>query len=1017
MNIAQYSIKKRTATLFLSLLILLGSAYAYFQMGKLEDPEYTIKTAVVVTAYPGATPLEVEEEVTDVLETAIQQMGQVDEVRSLSQEGLSTIYVDMKDTYTAKELPQIWDELRRKVNDAKIQLPPGVYDPIVNDDYGDVYGVYFALTGEGFTYRELKDHADFLKRELLLVQGVAKVEIQGDQQEVIYVEISRAKMATLGISPDAIFGTLNQQNTLSPVAKVTVGNEYLRLDPTGRLNSVEDIGDLVIGGGPSGSLVHLRDVATIKRGYADPPANIMRFNGKPALGIGISTVSGGNVVEMGQAVKTRIAELGGQAPLGMQLERIYLQSDRVTASINGFLINLAEALVIVIALLVIFMGLHSGLLIGGILLLTIAATFLTMHLWGIFLQRISLASLIIALGMLVDNAIVITEGIMVKMQRGMDGFEAAGKTAEETMWPLLGATIIAILAFSAIGLSPDSVGEYCHSLFQVVGISLMWSWVLALTVTPLLCYMLMKKNDNETVTDPYGGRFFTLYRNFLKTRIRHKWQTMIIMAALLAVAIWGFGFVDNTFFPDSDLPIYTVEFRNPESVSIEKTSRDMAEIEKYLLEQDEVESVSSFVGTSALRFMLSYSPPDTSANMGQILVRLKDFNDLNGMIARTRTYLSENFPDSLPLADLIPLGPGGGGVEVRFRGNDPAVLRKLSNQAKEIMRNEPTAIDVRDTWYERVKVLKPQILEKQARLVGLSRPGINRALQTAFSGYTIGIYRENNDLLPIVSRFPEKDRGGIQDLENVQIWNAGTNSVIPLSSVMTGLETVYEDPIIWRKNRVRTITSQCDAKPGNTNSVLFEKLKPRLEDIALPEGYTMEWGGEYENSAEAQEGLNRMLPLSLILMVTILVVLFSAIRQPVIIILCLPLAIIGVTAGLLITGQPFSFMALLGFLSLTGMLIKNAIVLIDQIDLEIREGKEPFNAIIDSAVSRMRPVMMASMTTVLGMVPLIWDVLFAPMAATIMFGLTFATILTLVIVPVLYALFFRIHNPEIPEEA
>ena len=1017
MNIAQYSITKRTVTLFLSLLILIGGTAAYFQMGKLEDPEYTIKTAVVITRYPGATPSEVEEEVTDVIETAVQQLGQVDEVRSLSREGISTIYVDIKDTYTGKDLPQIWDELRRKVNGARSLLPPGVGEPFVNDDYGDVYGVYFALSGEGYSYKELKEYADFLKRELLLVKDVARVAIQGDQREVIYVEISRAKMATMGISPDAIYGVLNQQNTISQVAKTSVGDEYLRIDPTGGLRSVEDIGDLVIGGGPSGALVHLRDVATVTRSYMDPPYSLMRFNGKAALGIGISTVSGGNVVEMGQAVKEKLAMLEGQAPLGMVLERIYLQSDRVTIAINGFLINLAEALGIVIALLVVFMGWHSGLLIGGVLLLTIGATFLTMQFMGIFLQRISLASLIIALGMLVDNAIVITEGIMVKIHTGMDRFKAAGQTAKETMWPLLGATIIAILAFSAIGLSPDSVGEYCRSLFQVVGISLLWSWILALTLTPLLCHMLIPEKDGGPQEDPYGGKFFNLYRNFLKTRLNRRWQTMMVMAGFLFVAIWGFGFIDKTFFPDSDLPLLKVDFRNPESVSIEKTSKDMEKIEDYLIRQGEVESVSTFVGGGALRFMLSYSPPDASSNMGQILVRVKDFKDLGSIIERTRNYLTENFPDSLPMTDLMPLGPPGGGVEVRFRGYDPAILRELSNQAKAIMADDPYAIDVRDTWNERVKVLRPQILEKQARLVGLTRPDINRALQTAFSGYPIGIYREGNDLLPIVSRYPEKDRGGIEDLDKVQVWNANTNRVIPLGSVMSGLRTEYEDPVIWRKNRVRTITAQCDAKTGTTNVMLFNRLKPLLENIILPQGYTMEWGGEHENSSDAQAGLSKMLPISLLLMVTILVVLFNALRQPLIIILCLPLAIIGVAAGLLLTGQPFSFMALLGFLSLTGMLIKNAIVLIDQIDLEIRSGKERFDAVLDSAVSRLRPVMMASMTTVLGMIPLIWDILFAPMAATIMFGLTFGTVLTLIVVPVLYALFFRIDEPvkEEPE--
>ncbi|MDD4365882.1 MAG: efflux RND transporter permease subunit, partial [Synergistales bacterium] len=582
MNIASFAIRKKTITLFLTVLIAFGGVLAYGRLGKLEDPEFTIKTAVVITSYPGATPREVEEEVTDAVETAVQQLGQVKRVRSLSQEGLSTVYVDIKDDYTARDLPQIWDELRRKVNDGQRNLPPGAGPSLVNDDYGAVYGVYFALTGEDYTMEELRRTADFLRKELLLVKGVARVEIGGIQREGIFVEIPRATLSQIGIPLSQIVQALQAQNLVVTTGKVDVGTERLRIDPTGAFTSVEQIGSLLLRGG-KGDLIRLEDIAAISREPIAPSQSLMRFDGRPALGLGVANVPGGNVITMGEAVKRRLAELEPQIPLGMDLGLIYYQSDTVKEAINNFVVNLIEALAIVIALLLVFMGLRTGLLIGAILLLTILATFVAMKVAAIDLQSISLGALIIALGMLVDNAIVVADGMLVRIEGGQDRNGAAEDVVSQTQLPLLGATFIAILAFAPIGLSPDSTGEFCRTLFQVVGISLFLSWILAVTVTPLLGVMTLKASPAKEGRDPYDSPSYRLYRAFLTLCLRRRVAAVAVTAGLLILSFVGFGHVSKAFFPDSESPQFAMDFWWPQGTRIEETSTQLARIEKYLL--------------------------------------------------------------------------------------------------------------------------------------------------------------------------------------------------------------------------------------------------------------------------------------------------------------------------------------------------------------------------------------------------------------------------------------------------
>lgn len=1009
MNIASFAIRKKTVTLFLTVLIAVGGLMAYGRLGKLEDPEFTIKTAVVITSYPGATPREVEEEVTDAVETAVQQLGQVKGVRSLSQEGLSTVYVDIKDEYTAHDLPQIWDELRRKVNDGQRNLPPGAGPSLVNDDYGAVYGVYFGLTGSDYTLEELRRTADFLRKELLLVEGVARVEIGGIQREGIFVEIPRATLAQLGIPLSQIVQVLQAQNVVVTTGKVDVGTERLRIDPTGAFTSVEQIGDLLLRGA-SGNLIRLNDIAAISREPITPPQSLMRFNGKPALGIGVANVAGGNVITMGEAVKRRLAELESQIPLGMELGLIYYQSDTVQESIDNFVINLIEALVIVIALLLIFMGLRTGLLIGVILLLTILATFVAMKVVAIDLQSISLGALIIALGMLVDNAIVVADGMLVRIESGLDREKAAADIVSQTQLPLLGATFIAILAFAPIGLSPDSTGEFCRTLFQVVGISLFLSWILAVTVTPLLGVLTLKSSPGKEGKDPYDSPLYRIYRSFLTICLRRRIVTVAVTAGLLALSFIGFGHVSKAFFPDAESPQFSMDFWWPQGTRIEETSAQLARVEAFLLDQPETESTAAFVGQGALRFILSYTPGDPGSHYGQIIVKTTDPKHTRPLMEKVRQAALELLPNVEPRIKAFAKGTSGGAkIQVRFTGPDAEILRRLGEEARSLMIADAYAVNIRNDWENRIKVVRPVIDEARARQAGLSRRDIAGALELAFGGTRAGLYREGDRLIPIVTRFPSAERGNSEAILDTPVWSPLMGRYIALSQVTERLATVAEDPVIRRRDRMRTLTVECDPIDGDADS-LFGRLSPRIEAIELPGGYRMEWGGEHESSADAQKGLMGMIPLGFLAIVVILVLLFNGLKETALILLCLPLSVIGMTAGLLLMDQPFSFMAMLGFLSLAGMLIKNAIVLLDQFNLEIGQGKPPFQAVVDSSVSRVRPVLMAALTTVLGMIPLYFDTLFASMAVTIMFGLSFATALTLIVVPVLYVLFFSIRE-------
>ncbi|MEF1226501.1 efflux RND transporter permease subunit [Vibrio fortis] len=1012
MNIAEYSIKNKVISWLFLVILAIGGVSSFSNLSRLEDPAFTIKDAMIISTYPGASSMEVEEELTYPLEKEIRQLPYIDKITSTSSDGMSQIMVSMKMDYGPDELPQIWDEMRRKINDLQPTLPSGVQSVQIIDDFGDVFGVMLMLTGDGYDYVELKQYADYLTRELELVDGVGKVSIAGDQQEQLFVEMSLERLAALNLDMTTVTSLLAQQNSVVSSGEVMLNGQSLAIKPNGTLSTVEELENLIIHGRDTGNLIRLKDVSTVTRGIAEKPGNVLTYNGKPAINIGIAFSSGVNVVEIGQALNAELERLESIKPAGIELNYFYNQAQEVDKSVSDFIISLVEAVAIVIVVLLFAMGLRSGLIIGLVLLLTVFGTFILMDYNEVELHRISLGALIIALGMLVDNAIVVVEGILVGLKKGKTKLQAAKDIVTQTQWPLLCATIIAITAFAPIGLSKDATGEFMGSLFWVLCFSLFLSWITALTLTPFLADLMLKEEDKTgTDEDPYKGILFVVFGAMLKFALRFRWLTVASMVGLLAVSIVGFGMVKQQFFPASNTPMFYVDMWMPEGTDIRETIKQTEKVESYIRKLDNVEFVTTTAGQGMQRFALTYQPEKSYEAYAQLQVRTTDRDTMFATLEKLDEKLAIEFEQPTFQFKLIEFGPSPASkIEARVIGPDPDVLRTIATDVENILLADPGARNVRHDWRERTKELVPLFNESKARRLGISKADLSHTLQMAFGGYNIGLLRDGTHMLPIVARLPEEERFDFESLNNVKIWSPSLQTYIPVEQVIDGVELQWSEPLIQRKNRKRTLTvlADHDVLGDETPASLFARVQPKIEALPLPSGYSIEWGGEYESSKDAQESLFGSLPMGYLLMFIITMLLFNSVRKPLVIWFTVPLSIIGVSIGLLSTNMPFSFTAFLGLLSLSGMILKNGIVLLDQINSELETGKDPYLAVVDSAISRVRPVSMAALTTILGMIPLVFDAFFGSMAITIMAGLGFATVLTLIVVPVMFAILFRI---------
>jgi multidrug efflux pump subunit AcrB len=1033
MNPGEFSVKNNRMILVAMAMAMVGGIIAYLNIGRLEDPEFTIKQALIITPYPGASSEEVAQEVSNPIEIACQQLAQLDRVESESSRGRSVVSVHIKSQYNRESMPQVWDELRRKVADVQAQLPPTVRgQSMVIDDFGDVFGIFLAVTGDGFSLPELRRYVEFLRRELLLVPGVKSVALFGEQREVVFLEISRQRLAQLGLNEEVIYSKLQERNIAADGGRIRVGDQHIPLDPTGAFGSAEEMLELVIGSDQTGRQLRLGDIATIERGDVDPPRRLLRYDGKIAVGLGISTVPGGNVVKMGKALRKKLEALESNQPIGIEIGEINFQPEQVAQATSEFMFNLGKAVTIVFVVLILAMGRKTGFIIGLVLFLTIMSTFLVMYMKGdLLMERISLGALIIALCMLTDNAIIVIEGIKVGIESGRNKLEVVREVVAENQWPLFGATAIGVIAFAAIGLSQDSTGEYTNSLFWVILIALTLSWISSVTATPLLSYMMFKPLAGKATADkgdPYKALPFQIYRKLLILALRFRWAVVVFCIVGFVASIYGFRKVDQSFFPPATRPQFMVDVFLPPGTHIRETEAVAGEIQRFIQSQPGVTHITSFIGGGGLRFLLVYSPENENRAYVQFLVDVEDPRKISELIGVIQKQLDEQYPDANGIAKKFLLGPGAGGrIQARFSGPDSAVLRQLGAQAMKVLVDDGGALCVRSDWSEKVMSIRPELLESQARRNGITRVEVARALESSFEGRAVGFYREpgyasagifpqETRLLPIIARPPLSEREDVGAINSLQVWSPVAGRMIPLDQVTGRSEVVWEDPLVARRDRFPTLTVHADPRSG-LPSQLFERVRTQIEQIELPPGYALNWGGEFEDSTRARAALAEPLPYVLALMVFIVVCLFNSIRTTVLIWLIIPLFIIAVTAGLLLTRMPFGFMATLGVLALGGELIKNQIVVLSKILLLIQKGTPPYQALVDGGTAKMRPVCMVVLTTVLGMIPMLTDPFFGSMAVCIMFGLSFAAVLSLIVTPVLYAMFYNIQEPsELPED-
>ena len=1009
MSLPEYSLKNRKVVWFFLFILLAGGALGFVTLGKKEDSVFVIKSASLVCSYPGATPLEVEQLVTEPIEREVQSMRLVHKITSESYYGLSKILVELDPATRASEIPQLWDELRRKVLNIQPRLPAGASPVTVADDFGDVYGIYYGLSVDGgFTWAELRDWAQRIKTALVTVDGVQKVSLFGEQTPVVNVYVNLAALANFAIRPETIVATIGQQNTIVNSGEKQAGALQIQILEAGTYKGLDDISNQMLTAA-SGKQYRLGDIARVERGYADPPQTLMRVDGRRAVGIGISTEAQVDVVKTGEKIIRVLDGLTRQMPVGMDLTVLYPEN-RIAQQANAtFVLNLAESVAIVILIIMLVMGFRAGVLIGSSLLFSIGGTLLLMQFLGEGLNRTSLAGFIIAMGMLVDNAIVVTDNAQQAMLRGVARRRAVVDGANAPRWSLLGATLIAIFSFLPLYLAPSSVAEIVKPLFVVLALSLLLSWVLALTQTPLFGDFMLRVNP--AAHDPYDTKFYRAFDRLLAALLRWWWGVVAGVVALFAAALAVMGLMPQNFFPSLDKPYFRADVLLPEGYNIRDTERNLRTMEEWLHAQPEVKTVSVTMGSTPPRYYLASSSVSLRPNFGNILVELHDKGQTEAVEARFNAYVRAMCPDVWLRSSLFKLSPvPDAAIEFGFIGDDIDTLRRLTQAAEEIMWRTAGTVNIRNSWGNRVPTWLPLYSQMKGQRIGVTRSQMAQGITIATQGYRLGEYREGDQFMPILLKDENIDTYNLTNLQALPIFTPA-GKVYSIEQATDGFRFEYRVGVVKRYNRQRVMKAQCDPGRGVNTMRLYAALRDSvLRGVVLPEGYSMKVFGEQESQQESNSALARYMPLTMVLIFIVLLLLFRNYREPTVILLMIPLIFIGVVLGLAVTGKVFNFFSLLGLLGLVGMNIKNAVVLVEQIGVLRSEGKGAYEALTAATRSRIVPVAMASGTTILGMLPLLFDSMFGAMAATIMGGLLVATLLTVCVLPVVYAIFYNIRK-------
>ena len=1012
MNLPVYSLENKKIIYFFLAIMLIGGIYSFFKLPKKEDSPFVIKQAVLVTQYPGATPQEVEKLITEPIEREIQSMSDVFQIKSESYFGMSKISIELQPTLAPDYMPVKWDELRRKVANIQPRLPSGASAINVSDDFGDVFGIYYALTAdEGFTYDDMRDWAQKIKTELTPIQGVQKVYLFAEQTQVVNVRISVPKLANLGIDPNSIQQVLQTQNLLVNTGEIMTGTYQLRVRAEGTYKSIEDIRDQLIvtkGGGE----VRLGDIATIERGYMDPPSNLMRVDGKRAIGIGVATGAKDDVVAVGDAVAEHLKEMEQLFPIGMELKTIYPENQIANEANNGFILNLIESLLIVIVIIFLVMGSRAGMLVGSSLLFSVGGTLLIMLIWGVGLNRTSLAAFIIAMGMLVDNAIVVTDNAQVGIKRGLSRYQALVDGATKPQWALLGATFIAVCSFLPMYLAPASVAEIVKPLFIVLGVSLGLSWILALTQTTTFGNFILKEAKPGESKDPYDTKLYHKFENVLGRLIKRRYLTLTSVVATLFLSLFIMSIMPQSFFPIMNKPYFRADLIFPEGYGIDDVERNVIKIEEYLKNNDKIKSYSFTLGGSPVRYYLASSSIGPKPNFANVLIETKDAKDAQSEENKFYEYMVANYPDILTRSALFALSPvPDAAIEIGFVGDNIDTLVALTQRAQEIARKNDMVMEVRSSWGNKVPVWKPLYSQEKGLRLGITRQQMAYSLRSATNGVPLGEYREGDVFMSILLKDADRDSMNLNDIKTLPVYSAKGRSV-KVEQVIDDFSLDYEYSVVKRYNRQRYMMMQCEPKRGANTMAAFSQLWQDIQqEVQVPEGYKLQYFGEQSEQDKGNKAIAANIPLMFGLIYLTLLFLFPKYyRKPVLIMCMLPLIFIGVVLGLLVFGKSLDFFAMLGLLGLIGMNIKNAIVLVDEIGLQLDSGLAPVNAVIEATKTRIVPVTMASGTTILGMLPLLGDAMFAGMAATIMGGLFVSTILTIFVLPVTYCIFFKIKS-------